>query len=259
MSIVLFSSVERAIEQRGRFQRKEYKIAPLRGKLYPVPIEGDNVKNRILFAAVVLFLMTAAAAAGAQDSTVTRTKAKHRFEITPYGGYIWTRGYDVQLGGQRGNLDVRASADFGVTVGYAVKDSLAQIELIYSHQDADVFFEFSGQETDYGQVAIDHIHLGGLFGVPSGRSVWFTTFSLGASRWAPDGKDDDARRFSLMFGLGAKYPINDRLGLRFQARIPYMFVADSARYVCNDSGCLSSAGGKSMWQFDLIAGLIIKL
>jgi hypothetical protein len=216
------------------------------------------VKNRVLFAAVVLSMMTAAAAALAQDSTATRTKTKHRFEITPYGGYIWTRGYDVMLGGQKGNLDTRAGADFGVTAGYAVKDSLGQIELIYSHQDADVYFEFSGQETDYGQVAIDHIHVGGLFGVPSGKTVWFTTLSLGASRWAPE-DGDGAWRFSLMFGLGAKYPISDRFGLRFQARIPYMFVEDSAKYACNESGCLSSAGGHSMWQFDLIVGLIIKI
>ena len=210
-------------------------------------------------------MMTTAAAALAQDagalaqdSTATRTKTKHRFEITPYGGYIWTRGYDVMLGGQKGNLDVRDSADFGVTAGYAVKDSLGQIELIYSHQDADLYFEFNGEETDYGQVSIDHLHLGGLFGVPSGKTVWFTTLSLGASRWAPkDG--DDAWRFSLMFGLGAKYPINDRFGIRFQARIPYMFVEDSTKYACNESGCLSSAGGHSMWQFDLIVGLIIKI
>jgi len=70
---------------------------------------------------------------------------------------------------------------------------------------------------------------------------------------------DDAWRFSLMFGLGAKYPINDRFGIRFQARIPYMFVEDSTKYACNESGCLSSAGGHSMWQFDLIVGLIIKM
>jgi hypothetical protein len=216
------------------------------------------MKNRILFGTVVLSVMMTAAAALAQDSTATRTKTKHRFEITPYGGYIWTRGYDVMLGGQRGSLDTRESVDFGITVGYAVRDSLAQVELIYSHQDADVYFDISGQEIDYGQVAIDHIHVGGLFGVPSGRSVWFTTLSLGASRWAPE-NGEDAWRFSLMFGLGAKYPINDRFGVRFQARIPYMFVEDSAKYACNESGCLSSAGGHSMWQFDLIVGLIIKL
>jgi hypothetical protein len=162
------------------------------------------------------------------------------------------------LGGQKGSLDTRESMDFGVTVGYAVRDSLAQVELIYSHQDSDVFFEFSGEEVDYGQVAIDHLHIGGLFGVPSGKATWFTTLSLGTSRWAPE-DGDDAWRFSLMFGLGAKYPISDRFGLRFQARIPYMFVEDSAKYACNESGCLSSAGGKSMWQFDLIVGLIFKL
>jgi hypothetical protein len=220
--------------------------------------KGDIVKNRALLGTIVLWLAMTVATALAQDAPATEAKSKRRFEITPYGGWVWTRGYDVLLGGQNGTLDTRESAVFGVTAGYAIRDSLTQIELIYSHQDADVFFDFSGEEADYGKVAIDHLHLGGLLGTSKGGTVWFTTFSLGTSRWAPD-EGDEQWRFSLMLGLGAKYPINDRFGLRFQARIPYMFVDDNANQICNESGCLKSAGGNTVWQFDLSVGLIIRL
>jgi len=230
------------------------------------------MKRCVPLGAIVLFLTITAASALAQnapaaedtsttqDTPTAKTESKHGFEITPYGGWVWTSGYDVLLGGQKGNLDVRESAVWGVTVGYNLRDSLAQIELIYSHQDADVYFEFSGQDTSYGEVSIEHLHIGGLFGTSSGRTVWFTTLSLGASRWAPkDGETDDAWRFSLIFGLGAKYPINERFGLRFQARLPYMFVEDTAKFACGPSGCLNSAGGRALWQFDMSVGLIIKL
>ena len=62
-----------------------------------------------------------------------------------------------------------------------------------------------------------------------------------------------------MLGLGAKYPINERFGVRFQARAPYMFVKDSANFICGPNGCLNSGGGRGIWQFDLSVGLIIIL
>jgi len=212
----------------------------------------------LLFLLVMTGNVLAQNAPAAQDTSTAKNELKHRFEITPYGGVVWTRGYDVLLGGQRGNLDTRASAVWGVTVGYSLRDSLTQVELIYSHQDTDLYFELSGEETEVTGVSIEHLHIGGLFGTARGRTVWFTTFSLGASRWAPkDGESDDAWRFSLMLGLGAKYPISEKLGVRLQARLPYMFVDDTASYACGESGCLNSAGGRSIWQFDLTAGLII--
>ena len=80
-----------------------------------------------------------------QDTPTAKTESKHGFEITPYGGWVWTRGYDVLLGGQRGNLDTRASVVWGVTLGYSLRDSLTQIEVIYSRQDTDLYFELWGK------------------------------------------------------------------------------------------------------------------
>jgi len=217
------------------------------------------MKHRISWV-VLLVLLVTTINAFAQDAPNTQGAPKHRFEITPYGGAVWTRGYEVLLGAQQGNLDTRESAIWGISVGYSLRDSLTQIEVLYNRQDTDLFFEFSGDESEVTGVSIEHLHVGGLLGVPRGRSVWFTTFSLGTSRWAPkSGDGDDAWRFSLMFGLGAKYPINERFGLRLQVRAPYMFVEDSANFICGPSGCLKSAGGRGIWQFDMSVGLIILL
>jgi opacity protein-like surface antigen len=217
------------------------------------------VKRYGSFGTLILFLALTAVSAFAQETPATQAESKHRFEITPYGGVVWTSGYDVLLGGQKGNLDTRTTAVWGMTVGYSLRDSLTQIELIFSHQNADIYFEFSGQEIDYTGVSVDHLQLGALLGTPRGKTVWFTAFSLGTSHWAPKGEGDDAWRFSFMLGLGAKYPVNDRFGLRLQARFPYMIVQDSSKFVCGPSGCLTSGGGSGMWQFDLSLGLIIKL
>ncbi len=186
---------------------------------------------------------------------------KRKFEITPYGGGVWTHGYDVLLGGQQGTLETRGSAMWGAALDYSIKDGLTQIELSYNRQDTEVLFEFGGEETDQSaDVSIEYLQLGALFGVEQYGFGWFTSFSLGTTRFAPkEGSVEDDWRFSMIFGVGAKYYFNDRVGLRLQGRAPYMFVDDSANFYCGDTGCLKSAGGRGIWQFDVSLGLIVRL
>jgi hypothetical protein len=111
--------------------------------------------------------------------------SKRRFEIVPYGGAAWSRGYDVLLGAQKGNLDVKESAMWGVALDYTVKDSLTQIEVLYNRQDTDLAFDLSGQKTDITGVSVEYLHVGGLLGVQRGDVMWYTSFSLGTTRFAP--------------------------------------------------------------------------
>ena len=202
----------------------------------------------------VIVILVSSAGVHAQDS------ANRRFEIVPYGGAAWSRGYDVLLGAQKGNLDIKDSAMWGVALDYAVKDSLTQIEVLYNRQDTDLAFDLDGQKTDITAVSVEYLHVGALLGVERGDVLWYTSFSLGTTRFAPkEGTSGDEWRFSIMFGLGGKYYFNDRLGVRVQARAPYMFVEDSAKFYCGDSGCLNSAGGRGIWQFDLSLGLVVRL
>jgi hypothetical protein len=183
-----------------------------------------------------------------------------KFEIMPYGGAVWSRGYDVLLGAQKGTLSMKGSAMWGVAFDYAVKDSVTQIEVLYNRQDTDLTFDVGGEETDIASAFIEYIHVGALLGVQRSDVLWYTSFSLGTTRFgAKEGSTGDEWRFSIMFGLGAKHYFNDRVGVRVQARAPYMFVEDTAKFYCGETGCLTSAGGRGIWQFDLSLGLVIKL
>lgn len=191
-----------------------------------------------------------------------QTYPARRFEVTPYAGYVWSGGYDVLLGSQKGNLSTDAGAMWGLAVGYTVRDSLAQVEVLYNRQDTQMTAEIGGEKTVIDDVSVEYIQVGGVFGTQRGDVVWFTSLSLGTTRLrlSPDpGSGSDEWRFSMIFGFGGKYYFNDRVGLRAQARLPYMFVEDTAKFYCGDAGCLNSAGGRGIWQFDLSLGLMIRL
>jgi hypothetical protein len=213
------------------------------------------VKNLIAFLTVLVLLSSSAQVNG-------QAAPERRFEITPYAGYVWSRGYDVLLGNQRGNLNTEAGAMWGVAVSYSLSDELTRIEVLYNRQDTEMTAEFGGDKTAIDDVSIDYLQAGGLFGVERKNAVWFTSLSLGTTRLriAPaGGRGSDEWRFSIIFGLGAKRYFNDRIGLRAQVRAPYMYVEDTAAFICDEAGCLKSAGGRGIWQFDLSLGLMIRL
>ncbi len=199
-----------------------------------------------------LVLLATANAALAQGSS------HHRIEITPYGGWVWSSGYDVLLGSQNGQVDIESGAMWGLGAGYSLKDSLTQIEVFYNRQDTEMTIEIGGQKESLTDVAVDYLQIGGSFGTQREGAVWFTSLSLGTTRLAPS-EGDDVWRFSVIFGLGAKRFFNQRVGLKLQGRAPFTWVEDSANFICTDEGCLKSAGGRGIWQFDVSLGLVIVL
>jgi len=98
-------------------------------------------------------------------------------------------------------------------------------------------------------------------GVERDRTIWYTSLSLGTTRFNPDDEDSgEDWRFSMMFGLGAKYSLTKRLGLRFQARFPWTYMGgDGSEIICGEIGCMKSSGGLGLWQFDLSVGVVIAL
>ncbi len=191
--------------------------------------------------------------AGAQPAVPER-----RFEVTPYGGVVWTGGYDVLLGAQKGKLDTKTSAMWGVAVDYKLKN-FTELEVLYNRQDSEMGFNFSGNTTSIADVSVEYLQAGILFGAPRNDVLLFTSVSAGTTRVAPRDGGDDRWRFSIMLGLGAKYFFNERVGLRLQGRAPFIWVNDSSEFICGDAGCLKSGGGSGIWQYDLSLGLVVTL
>ncbi|MEJ2720918.1 MAG: hypothetical protein P8181_07225 [bacterium] len=203
----------------------------------------------------VLVLVPLGHDAAAQDGR------DHKFEVIPYFGGVWSRGRDVLYGGRVGTLRTDSAVMGGVAVDYRLATQYTWLEFLYSRENTKMKFELAEQTEDIGDVGIEYYQIGGVFGVERKHAVWYTVFSLGATRYA--GKETlsgDEWRFSIGFGLGAKYYFNERIGLRIQFQGPYTFTGgDQTEFICLADECVKNGGGRGLWQFNTSVGLIVRL
>jgi hypothetical protein len=203
-----------------------------------------------VFGALILVLIGSEALAQNQPA--------HKYKIIPYGGIVWTRGYDVLLGGRKGTLTMDKSGMFGIALDINVGKKGAQLELLYNRQDTEMYVEFPDEKVPVSDIIVEYFHIGTVLGTPRGNTSWISSFSLGATHYSPKEEGTDSNwYFSIMLGLGFEYYLSERFGLRFLGRAPYTLLGSDEEFLCNEDGCLKSAGGRGIWQFDLSIGLII--
>ena len=112
-----------------------------------------------------------------------------------------------------------------------------------------------------GDLAVEYYQIGGLYRRPTPKVEPFFLMTLGATRFAPeDNTFSDEWKFSVIFGLGAKVWISDRIGLRFQGRVLMPMLWSSAGFWCGGgSGCgLGYGGGSALVQGDLGVGIAFR-
>jgi hypothetical protein len=88
----------------------------------------------------------------------------------------------------------------------------------------------------------------------------FGMFTVGGARLIPDVagvQNDDVWKFSVLFGLGAKVYINDRIGLRVQGRMPWIILDGGAAISVGSGGAYTSFGGSGIVQGDVSGGLFV--
>ena len=179
--------------------------------------------------------------------------ATTRFEITPVYGLQWggtIRTYD-------GDIVFEDSGMWGIILDATVASG-AQVELLYWRQDTDVVFKEGYQPSEpLFDAAVEYWQIGGLREFRrSGNVRFFGSMSLGATHVDPEPRRyDDDWRFSMIFGVGTKVFVSDRIGLRLQASMPLTFIYTSGGMYCDGGGCYSSMGGEGVVQGNLLAGL----
>lgn len=184
---------------------------------------------------------------------------QHRVEVFGYGGYLWSDAIDVYYGAVSGEADIESSAIWGIEVDVNVRPG-TQLVLLYSRQDSELKFrQFGGFNEAAGDIAVEYWHIGGMGGVQRGKIMPFGMFTLGGTRLVPEfpGSTEDEWKFSILFGLGAKIYVNDRVGLRVQGRLPWMIIDGGAAVGCGTGGCYSSVGGTGIVQADVSGGLFV--
>jgi len=184
---------------------------------------------------------------------------EHRLEIFGYGGYAWTSSIDAWYGAYSGEFDVKDSAIWGIEADINVRPG-AQLVLLYSRQDSEATFGYHDVDTIAGNIAVEHWQIGGMSGVQKGKVMPFGMFTLGGTRIIPDfagATSDDLWKFSIIFGLGAKFYVSEKIGLRIQGRMPWIIVDGGAYMGCGGRGCYTSFGGSGIVQGDVSGGLFV--
>lgn len=174
-------------------------------------------------------------------------------EVYGIGGYAWTLSQDAWIGTRAGKIDIKNGGMWGIAADINVRPE-AQLTLLYRRQDSEITFKSLGQTESLTDLAVEYYQIGAVTGIQRGNVRPFTSVTLGASRFAF--KDyDDSWKFAVIFGLGAKMYLSEKIALRVQGNIP---ISITDGFVGVGTGGLS-LGGTGITQFDLYAGIGILL
>jgi len=204
--------------------------------------------------AVAVFLVMFAPAA-AQVEVASRDMP---FELTPYGGYIFGGGIIAT----DGELRLSDAGLYGVIVGIPmIRFPGAELELSYTRQTTDVTLRgqsFAGDQPLF-DLAVEFWHAGVLQEFRYDGSLRpFALISLGATGLKPEGRGlSDEWLFSFAVAGGAKWMLNDHLGVRLQGRGTWSFVTAQTSFLCGGGGCLISVTGNTVFQVDFSGGLVL--
>jgi hypothetical protein len=209
----------------------------------------------LAFAAAALLLGATDASAQRRSSSSSRSSFEPRIELIPHAGYAWTFEREAYYGAFTGKLDIKDSGFWGIAADIPVRPD-KQIRLLYRRQDSEIVFRRYGGGSYEQDLATEYYHIGGVGGIRRGNVLPYGLLTLGGTRYANE--LDDIWKFSMIFGLGAKV-YGERFGFMAQASFPFT-VTEGGGYISVGSGGLyTTVGGTGIGQFDLSAGLIVRL
>jgi opacity protein-like surface antigen len=199
-----------------------------------------------------IFLLTAAVPIPARAGNV---------EITPFAGYTMGGEFKDAVTGKSLSFDDTSSYGIMVDFKQAVdqQDGESWIELYYSRQQtrlkADQGPFFGNPLFD---VDIEYYHVGGTYGLATGKVKPFVVGTIGATHMVPQGADlHSETKFSLSLGGGVRMYLTEHVGIRLDARWFGTFFNGSGSAFCSGGTCLVTVQGDVLSQVTANAGVII--
>jgi len=183
------------------------------------------------------FLIVASVAPAAAQSRSAGLPPPHRFEIGAFGGGAWSDSresvFTVGNTLQTIQADIDDSGLWGITADFNTKRG-TQAEVFYQRQDSQLTFRGTGSNIEPIDSTVEYIMAGGLGGYPRGNVRPYGSLTLGAAHLSydstPNLQIEDTWNFAMIFGMGAKAYLNEKLGVRFDARFPWTFTDGSDLY-----------------------------
>ena len=190
-----------------------------------------------------------------------------QIEITPYYGWQWTGSiplYNTPGYYSSQSAKVTDKANYGVRLGYNLPTGMT-VEFEWNHTNVDLSFRDEDGVRGTVPISANYYWLGFLRELQEGPVVPYGIFNIGAANFKNTGEGgQNTTAFAVGFGAGVKYFMNDRIGLRLQARIysPMQFggVSVGCGIGTGGAGCGSGVSSYSaIIQGDFTGGIILKL
>lgn len=175
-------------------------------------------------------------------------------QLTPFVGWRYGGSFTELETGNEATVD--AQANFGLIVGIPWrKQDRSFLELIWSHQDADV--AVTGAEPRSLSLDIDYLHLGGTvpFATPNEKLETLLSGGIGATYMQADIEGSSSELFfSVSLAGGLRYHLSQRAALRFDLRGWYTITSSQGAVFCS-GGCIIAISGSGFGQIEATGGV----
>jgi len=181
-------------------------------------------------------------------------------ELFGFGGYMTYSSIAVR----EGDLKFTDGANFGFGLDVEVQRGV-MVELNYTQQQTSVTLKrFNSFTESLFDMNTHYFQLGALYEFRKSRkqkAVPYTLATLGATLFdAKDASLSDEWRFSVSFGVGGKFYLSEKFGLRLQTRLLMPLTFSGGGLWCGTGGCSVGVGAwTSLVQFDFTAGVFVRL
>jgi opacity protein-like surface antigen len=204
-------------------------------------------KANIFFLASILYLFL--------SSSTAAQYRRQLFEITPFGGYLFTSNLQTI----NGELKIDNNIDYGGVLNIRFSKDLL-IELLYNRTDTEVSLrkEFTNTTEYLFDMSVEYFQGGVQVETETGQFRPFAAFTIGATYFKPkDYSYEGNWEFSFTAGGGIKYYFTNNIGIRAQWRFLVPIYLSSASVFCNNGYCsIFISGGTYILQYDITAGLV---
>ncbi len=187
-------------------------------------------------------------------------------EISPFGGFLWSSSVTATAG----TVSFRPSWDVGLTLGFPV-DERSVVEILYLYGRPDAQFatrSASWSSSPWFPVTSQYLQIGGTTAfATTERLEPFLAGGLGVAWFSPSSfvsgsqatiQPADTWLFAWHLGLGVKWWLSSRVGLRLEARVLMPTYFSSGTFLSGPNGAaLTVNAGIPFVQGDLALAVVL--
>ena len=179
----------------------------------------------------------------------------YEYSFTPQVGIRASDSLQDELTDESINIDDTSSFGFILSMR---RDRLATYDLYFSRQNTELIPRSAGVPGNPLDIRIDYFHMGGTVDYEVDNLHPFATGGLGIARISPANDIFGTEtKFSFSLGGGVKVPINERVGLRFEARALGISTNGDKSILCANGQCVAQFEGSLFLQYEASIGLSI--